>query len=509
MRRKITMDGPQIVVVDLGGQYTLLIARAIRNLGVRPVVLSPEAVGASIQSCKPKGIILSGGWSSIYSKDAPSVSNAILEANVPVLGICLGMHWLAYTLGATVESLSAQREYGVRQFVRIVDDDPLFRDIPEKSFVLASHGDSVTSLPRGARRTGMTETCPIASFSVSKKNLFGIQFHPECKETEFGAQIFRNFLNICGAQKDWDPAQVITRIRADVLNALPRKSRVILLFSGGVDSTVVAAMLGPILQERLICVTIDTGGLRDDEMREIRRNAVAARCALHVVEAKQEFLAALNGLIDGEEKRLEFQRIYNKKVQEIKDGFKISHIIQGTLAADIIGSGKVGNAVRIHTHHNVGAESITPLSGLFKDEVRDIARFLGLPDFVSERMPFPGPGLYIRIVGIPVTEETLSIVRWADARVWEVISASGIEKDISQLIVGLTVKTTGIKGDGPVNGYTTVVRAVQSTDFMTGIGYEIPSPIRKVIMNTLTAHDQITRVWVDEMSRPPSTFELQ
>ncbi len=503
------MDEPQIVVVDLGGQYTLLIGRAIRNLGVRPTVLSPEAVATLLQSYHPKGIILSGGWSSIYSKDAPHVSDAIVAAHVPVFGICLGMHSLAHTLGGRVESLSTQREFGVREFVRMAKNDPLLHDIPEKSLVLASHGDSVTVLPRGARHTGMTQACPIASFSIPQKNLFGVQFHPECGETEYGVQIFRNFLDICGVKKDWDPGQIITRICANVLNALPRKSRAGLLFSGGVDSTVVAAILGPVLQERLICVIIDTGGLRDDEMREIRRNAVAAKSAFHVEEAKQEFFAALNGLIDGEEKRLAFQRIYGKKAQEIKDKFNISHVVQGTLVADRIGSGKVGNAAHIKTHHNVGVESINPLGDLFKDEVRDIARFLGLPDFISERMPFPGPGLYIRIVGIPVTEETLGIVRWADAKVREIISTSGIEKDISQIIVGLTVKTTGIKGDCPVNGYTVVVRAVQSTDFMTGAGYEIPSPIRKVIMNTLTAHDQIARVWFDEMSRPPSTFEWQ
>lgn len=509
VRRKTAMNEPQIVVVDLGGQYTLLIGRVIRNLGVRPAILSPEAVGTLLQSYHPKGIILSGGWSSICSKDAPHVPDAILAAHIPVLGICLGMHWLAHTLGGTVESLSAQREYGILDFVRLVGDDPLLRNIPEKSFVLASHGDSVTVLPRGVRHTGMTQACPIASFSIPQKNLFGIQFHPECAETEYGAQIFRNFLDICGAQKDWNPGQMIARIRADVLRALPRKSCALLLISGGVDSTTVAALLWPALQERLICVTIDTGGLRDDEMREIRRNTVAAGCAFYVREAKQEFLTKLNGLICGEEKRLAFQEVYNKKTQEIKDEFKIFHVIQGTLAADIIGSGKVGKAVRIHTHHNVGVESIAPLSDLFKDEVRDIARFLGLPDFISERMPFPGPGLYIRIVGVPVTEETLGTVRWADAKVREIISTSGIEKEISQLIVVLTVKTTGIKGDGPVNGYTIVVRAIQSIDFMTGHGYEIPSPIRKVIMNTLTAHDKIARVWFDETSRPPATFELQ
>ena len=373
------MDKPRIVVVDFGGQYTLLIARAIRNLGVRPVVLSPEETDILLKTYKPKGVILSGGWSSIYSKDAPVLSRAVLDAHIPVLGICLGMHWLAHMLGGTVESLPARKEYGIRQFTRIVENDPLLRYLPDNSSVLASHGDSVTVSPRGARHTGMTQACPISSFSILKKNLFGVAFHPECNETEFGQQIFRNFLDICGAENDWDPADIVAQIRFNIVNTLPRKSRVLLLMSGGLDSTVVAAIAEPVLRERLICVMIDTGGLRADEMKEIRRNAVAARCSFHVKYAKQEFLAALNGLIDEEEKHLALQHVYESKVQEMKSIFGITHVIQETLASDMIKTGKKGNAAHIKTHHNVGVDSIAPLSDLFKDEVRDIARFLGFP----------------------------------------------------------------------------------------------------------------------------------
>ncbi|MEK9195488.1 MAG: gamma-glutamyl-gamma-aminobutyrate hydrolase family protein, partial [Patescibacteria group bacterium] len=455
-----------------------------------------------------KGIILSGGWSSIYSEDAPPVPDTILAAGIPVLGICLGMHCIARTLGGTVEPLHDQKEYSVQQFILMVSSDPLFRGIPKISPVRVSHGDSVTVLPRHARHTGMTQNCSISSFSIPEKNIFGVQFHPECSETEYGLLLLRNFLDICDTKEDWRPTSIIEQIRSDMLRALPKKGPVIHLFSGGVDSTTVAAIMQPILGDRLICVAIDTGGLRHNEIIDIRRNAVAVKCPLTVINAKQEFLAVLDGLIDPEEKRLAFQGVYKKKIEEIKESFKTSYVIDGTIESDVIESGKVGNATHIKTHHNVGTADFNPLRGLFKDEVRDLARS-GLPDFISERKPSPGFGLFGRLVGISVTEETVDIVRYADWEVTEIIHESGIEKEISQLIVALTVKTTGVKGDSRTFGYSVIVRAVQSIDFMTGTGYEISSPVRRNIIHALTQHPQIARVWFDETPKPPATFELQ
>ena len=507
------MEASQIVIIDMGGQYTFLIGRKLRELGVRSIILAPEDMDQWLASNHPKGIILSGGWASIYDANAPQISDSVLGSGIPILGICLGMHWLAHKFGGNVVSSLKQKEYYIRQFSRTVASDPLLGNIPERSVVLASHGDSVAVLPKGAYKSGKTPDCPIAAFSIPEKNIFAVQFHPECTESQQGKAILKNFLDICQTTQDWSPPSVIDQIRSEVLCALPGEAAVIHLFSGGVDSTVIAAILDPVMRdpkrERLICVTFDTGSLREGELREIRRNAVAAKCALHVIEAKQEFMAALDGLIDGQEKRLTFQRVYQKKVDEMKAMFKTPHVIQGTLAADLIESAHKGKAALINIHHNVGLGSLDPLRDLFKDEVRDLARFLGLPDFVSERMPFPGPGLFVRIIGVPVTEETLAIVGFADAQVRKIISRSGIEKEISQLIVAITIKTPGVKGDAPVMGYSILVRAVQSVDFMTGSGYEIPSSIRREIISALQQHPQILRIWWDEGGKPPQRFEFQ
>ncbi|MDP3769318.1 MAG: glutamine-hydrolyzing GMP synthase [Candidatus Sungbacteria bacterium] len=500
---------PQIVVVDLGGQYTQLLARKIREQGVRSVVLSPQAAGEILASCKPKGIILSGGWASIYNADAPHVPDSILTAGVPVLGVCLGMQWLAKKLGGTVESYASQREYGVYEFKRMAAFDPLFRDIPEKSLVRLSHGDSVTVLPAGAYRSGMTQNCGIASFTIPDKQIFGVQFHPECADTDYGSQILKNFLEICGTAKDWNSECLVTQIRSEVLAAVPKGAKLLHLFSGGVDSTVIAKILEPVFQDRLVCIFIDTGSLREGEIIEVRRNAVAASCSLLHFEAKQEFMAAMNGLVGGETKRLAFQGVYRRKMEELKATFKTSCVTQGTLATDLIESGQEGGASVIKIHHNVGVDSINPLRSLFKDEVRDLARFLGLPDFVSERMPFPGLGLFIRVVGIPITEETMGIVHWADARGREIIRASGCEQEISQLVIGVGLPTVGVKGDGRVDGYAALVRAVQSVDFMTASGYEIPSLVRRRLINALMQHDKIVRVLFDETPKPPGTIEFE
>ncbi|MDZ4286229.1 MAG: glutamine-hydrolyzing GMP synthase, partial [Candidatus Sungbacteria bacterium] len=484
-------------------------ARRIRELGVRSVVLAPERTSEWLSSHTPRGIILSGGWSSIYDADAPQIPDNILDVPYPKLGICLGMHWMAQKLGGTVEASALCKEYGVRQFFCTTQNDPLFAGIPATSPVLMSHGDSVTYLPQGGRVIGETASCPLAAFSIPEKNIWGIQFHPESSDSAYGINMLENFLAICGADKDWDPASCVDQIRNDIRSALPKRSNIIHLFSGGVDSTVIAAILQPVLGEHLDCVTIDAGNFREGEMSEIYAHACAAHCSLTVIDATHDFLEASAGLTDAEEKRMAFQRIYQKTLDHAKQIFETTYAIQGTLATDLIESGKEGGAALIKTHHNVGVQSLNPLAGMFKDEVRELARFLKLPASVCERMPFPGPGLFVRIVGMPVTQARLDVLRWADGRVREIIKANDIEKDISQLIVTLDGPTTGVKGDARCYGYAVVVRAIQSIDFMTGHGYEIPSCIRRVIIDTLTQHREIVRVWFDETPKPPATFEME
>ena len=501
------MEVPQILVVDLGGQYALLIARRIRECGVRSAVLTPSDADSWLAANRPKGIILSGGWASVNDADAPHIPDSVLAANVPVFGICLGMQWLAKQLGGVVESSAGRSEYGIREFTWIGGTDPLFKGIAKKIRVRASHGDSVTVLPKHAYRTGSTPDCSIAGFSIPEKGIFAVQFHPETTDSECGSQILANFLEICGVTHDWNPVSMIRDICSEVVSALPPKASVVHLFSGGVDSTVVAAMLHPILRERLKCVSFNTGACEDQ--KNILRRAVAAKCFLSIMDMSREFFAALEGLTDAEEKRLAFQRTYDEQVERMRLEYKTPHVIQGTLAADLIKSGQQGAAAHIKTHHNVGIKSIQPLRNLFKDEVRELARTLNLPAWLSEQMPFPGPGYFIRVVGLPITQERVNIVRWADEHVRNILYDANVLSEISQLIVALTVKTTGVKGDSRRYGYTIVVRAMQSIDFMTGVGYEIPSPIRRCIKNTLSQHTGIVRVWFDEMDAPPATFELE
>ncbi len=330
-------------------------------------------------------------------------------------------------------------------------------------------------------------------------------------EAGCATHVLRNFFDICNTKGNWDPAYAVEQIRSELLTLVGRRKSVIHLFSGGVGSAVIAALFEPILRERLICVTLDTGSLREDEMKEILRSAVVLNCPLVVIDARREFFAALEGLTDAKDKRAAFQCVYEKKVAKMKDTFRTPHVIEGILSAYLIerGERECGAHVKMHTYAGSGG-SFNPLRDFFKDEVRDVARFLGLPEFISERMSFPRLGLFSRIIDIPVTEQTVALVRWADTNVREIIYKSGIEKEICHIIVALTVRTSGIKADGErSNGYTVVVGAVQSADFMIGRGYEIPSEIRRKIVHTLIDHDEISRVWFDETPEYPATIELQ
>lgn len=510
----------QILIIDFGSQYTALIGRSLRELGVRSLILPPDRAEKWLKEHAPKGIILSGGAASVYEDDAPKLSDAILRCGIPLFGICYGMQYLAHVFGGIVEPVRGLRGYGEAEFEARVYD-PLFRGIhgfaEDHSFlknrVWESHGDSVVRVPEGFSCIGYTNGVTIAAMSSLEKKIWGLQFHPEVQETEQGKRILKNFLEICGVTTDWSSPDLIQEISKNTMSAVPLDVPCIMGFSGGVDSTTLAAILAPIFGERLVCVTIDCGQLRAGEFDEICDNARIAGIKRHIVRCDHSSIC-FGEEVDAEAKRLLFQMQYRAILEYEAKKAGALFLLQGTLAPDMIESRTIGAAAHIKTHHNVGLVSdlvqLHPLRELFKYEVRDLARHLKLPAFISERMPFPGPGLFCRIVGVPVNAKHLEIVRWADYEVRKMVREAGIERDISQLVVALLgLKTVGVKGDGRSYGYAIGIRAVQTSDFMTCRGYQLPPALRRRLQKTLTAHEAITRVWFDENDKPPATVEFE
>jgi GMP synthase (glutamine-hydrolysing) len=348
--------------------------------------------------------------------------------------------------------------------------------------------------------------------------VFGIQFHPEVVDTKEGKKILQNFLTIAKCERDWDPINLVRQIESEVLEIVNKKNdnaNVILGVSGGVDSTTLARVLAPVLGERLICVAIDTGGFREGELEELKANTASAGVKnLVIISAADEFIGSISTTIDGEEKRTQFRNIYKRIFEEQIARYNAGFIVQGTLATDIIESGQMGESAMIKTHHNVGlsweVEDLHPFRNLFKYEVRELARILELPKAVYERNPFPGPGLFLRVVGTPVSHEKIELVRQADKTVNDIIKKFDVAKNISQLIVALLgVNSVGVKGDERVYGYSLVVRAVQTADFMTAKGYYFPEEVASEITNSLTKHKDIVRVFFDATPKPPATTEFE
>ncbi len=503
---------PRIAIIELGSQYTLLIERTLREQGFRSVVLEPRRAKAWLEKNSPQAVILSGGGASVYDKDVPQPPLEVLDPSCghALLGICYGMQWIAHTLGGRVEPISDNREYGDGS-ITVITEDWLFDGMPPHQKVWMSHGDSVTQVPEGFETLAFTETGAIAA--IRKGLVWGLQFHPEVTHTTYGAEMLIRFLKAAGCEPDWEPSALVDDIRNKTLDACGIR-RAVFGFSGGVDSTTLAAILAPALKQKLLAITIDGGHLRKNELTEIEKHAHAAGVLWKIVDARAEFVAALAGTVDAEEKRRRFKKVYQDIFAREARVFGAEIVLQGTLAPDRIESGATGGAL-IKSHHNVGLdmgeiEQLHPIDHLFKYEIRALGRELGLPESVWNRQPFPGPGLFLRIIGTPITIEKLDLVRWADACVREILVRHGVYDSLSQVVVAyVDAHTVGVKGDARAYGGAIVVRAIETVDFMTARGVWLPQAIVYDISRTLVAHPSVVRVWFDPTDKPPATTEME
>ncbi|MBI2104650.1 MAG: glutamine-hydrolyzing GMP synthase [Candidatus Omnitrophica bacterium] len=516
------MDGQHelILIVDYGSQYTQLIARRIRESRVFCRIVPPqELTSALLREIRPKGLVLSGGPASVYQQGAPLPPVDIFEAGVPVLGICYGMQAMAHRLGGTV-SRAAKREYG-KAPVRVREADGLFKDVKTDSVSWMSHGDSVVTPPAGFVVSAKTTNTVSAAIADPKRRLYGLQFHPEVAHTEEGGKILKNFLfGICGCAGEW----TMTSFIDETIEAIRRRvgqAHVVLGLSGGVDSSVAAALLHRAIAKQLTCIFVDNGLLRQGERSQVEETfGRHFQMDLRVVDAAERFLARLAGVTDPEEKR---KRIGEQFIREFEAEAKriprVKFLAQGTLYPDVIESVSAwgGPSATIKTHHNVGGlpkemrlSLVEPLRDLFKDEVREVGRLLGIPEEVLHRHPFPGPGLAVRILG-EVTEERLRMVREADARVEEEIRRAGLYRKLWQAFaVLLPVKTVGVMGDERTYEHVIAVRAVTSLDAMTADWAKLPPEALERIANRIINEVKgVNRVVYDISSKPPATIEWE